>query len=170
MYCLHQFGPRPSSVKFPRSGDDCRTFCRAAPPRSLDVHTFPSSYISQLAPEGCIRSGKERGPILGTQVSLQRVPDLSSPPRSRSIHHTFGYTDRQGSQHNAVDIAAPRDTACVFFDLSKMEVKEDRMDSRLRGEAPLALDKRARGNDGAVGSCTSGATMRVEVMPCNWNW
>jgi hypothetical protein len=35
------------------------------------------------------------------------------------------------------------------------------MDSRLRGK-----DK-GRGNDGAVGSCTSGATMHVEVMPCN---
>ena len=30
-----------------------------------------------------------------------------------------------------------------------------------------------RGNDGghgAVGPCTSGATMHVEVMPCSWSW
>jgi len=38
------------------------------------------------------------------------------------------------------------------------------MDSRLRG------NDGGGGNDGgrgAVGSCTSGATMHVEVMPCN---
>ena len=34
-------------------------------------------------------------------------------------------------------------------------------------------NNRRCGNDGGhgtVGSCTSGATMHVEVMPCSWSW
>ena len=30
--------------------------------------------------------------------------------------------------------------------------------------------RRNDGGHGAVGSCTSGATMHVEVMPCSWSW
>jgi hypothetical protein len=57
--------------------------------------------------------------------------------------------------------------------LSSPSVQADtRMDSRLRGNDGGGMTE-GRGNDGghgAVGSCTSGATMHVEVMPCSWSW
>ena len=158
-------------------------FCQVSTFRRRRLHILPRSTTQESRrscfsfilhiPVGAKRlrtTRKGTGSNLGNAGEFTTCPGLVKSSRSRSIHHTFSYTDRQGSQHSAVDIAAPRDTACVFFDLSKMEVREDRMDSRLRGEAPLALDKRARGNDGAVGSCTSDATMPVGVMPCNWSW
>jgi len=43
------------------------------------------------------------------------------------------------------------------------------LDSRLRGEAPLALDKRARGNDGVAhgnGGFPTGQSMKVTMYGC----
>ena len=57
------------------------------------------------------------------------------------------------------------------------------MDSRLRTNdrikdwipayaesTPRIGKKCSGGNDKAVGYCTYGATMHVEVMPCSWSW